>query len=78
MSFIPNGQNITKNDAYLRVTYAKMGFLAKATDEFLMHLRSYLFTWIGEIDAEMARRIKQAEIEEENRLQEEMNQETAE
>ena len=64
-------KNVTKQDAYQRVVYAKMGFLAQATDDFLMHLRSYLYQWIADIDTEMVRRAQQAQREEEIRLDEE-------
>lgn len=49
--------NRTEEDAHARVTQAKLGSFVGATDDYLLALRTKLYVWIGEIDAEMAKRI---------------------
>lgn len=53
-------KNSTQQDAFERVLDAKMGSLADATDDYLMHLQRNLYLWVDEIGQEMARRCEAA------------------
>ena len=51
-------QHRTAQDAFHQVMLGRMGSLVNASDEYLMELERRAHEWIGEMRAEMARRIE--------------------
>lgn len=67
-----NPETKTKEDAYLRVTNARIGSLAdEPTEEYLYALRQQAYGWIGEIDAAILKLHTRQAAEEERREEEE-------
>ena len=49
----------TRDDARAQITKAKLGAHVASTELYLVALRADLYTWIGEIDVELARRARE-------------------
>lgn len=55
-------QNLTKADAFLRISQAEFGSGVDASEDFLLALGAYLDEWQTEVNRELSRRCNLAKI----------------
>ena len=63
-------KNITSQDAFQRVLYAKMGSLANASSDYLLALQRELHVWLGQVDRALLTLIVKERQARENREEE--------